>query len=96
MSIVRNGQLIGAAGAVTAVPLGELVAVRIPIDLIRDAEGVFQRVDPHFELFNFREWPVEVKVGEDRRVRYGFRGRLGRYEVLVQHGVYPGADTPWT
>jgi hypothetical protein len=92
LSIIRNGQLVAAAGAVSAVPLGEFVHVRTPIDTIRAAEEVFRTQDPEFA---FGELPVEVRVGEQTRLLYVGRPRLNSYEVFVGHGFYrglPGTD----
>jgi hypothetical protein len=87
LSIVRDGQLVAAAGAASAVPLGELVRVRIPIDAIREAESVFRKNDPEFE---FREVPIEIRLGEVTRVLHRGRLRHRSYEVFVEHGFYPG------
>jgi hypothetical protein len=91
LSVVRRGRLVAAIGAVTAVPHGGSVSVRIPWEVIRDAEQVFSRLDPSFE---FPEVPIEVHVGSERRVLYRGRPRLASYEVFVEHGFYPG--TPGT
>jgi hypothetical protein len=87
LSIVRDGQLVAAAGAVSAVPLGELVHVRIPIDEVREAEGVFRKSDPEFE---FRELPIEIRLGELTGLLHRGRLRHQSYEVFVEHGFYPG------
>src|SRR6185295_16780009 len=92
LSIVRAGRLLAAVGAVTAVPHGELVEVRIPLEVIRDAERVFQALDPEFE---FTELPIEVHVHSERRILWAGRPRIGDYEVFVEHGFYrglPGTD----
>jgi hypothetical protein len=91
VSVVRGDRLIAAIGAVTAVPHGGLVSVRIPTEVIREAESVFSRMDPRFE---FPELPIEVQVESERRVLYRGRPRIGSYEVFVEHGFYPG--TPGT
>ena len=87
LSIVRNSQLIVAVGALTAVPLGNHVRVSLPVNLITGAEAVFKQRDPEFQL---PELPIEVSVGDQRRVL--FRGwiQLGGYEVFVEHGFYRG------
>lgn len=91
LSVVRGGRLVAAVGAVTAVPHGESVSVRIPSDVIREAELVFSKLDSRFE---FPELPIEVRVGSERRVLYRGRPRIAGYEVFVEHGFYPG--TPGT
>jgi hypothetical protein len=92
VSIVRDGQLIAAAGAVSAVPLGELVHVRLPSDTLAEAEAVFRKHDPEFA---FPEWPVEIRFGGQTRVLYGGRPQLQSYKAWVEHGFYrgiPGTD----
>lgn len=86
-SVFRAGQLVAAVGAITAVPLGALVNVRIPSDVIQEAELVFRKLDSAFE---FPQLPIEVAVGSERCVLYGGRPRIGGYEVFVEHGFYPG------
>ena len=102
-SLIRGGKLVAAAGALTAVPLGDGVEVRIPRDLISTAESVFQKRDPDFEFIGE---PVEIKI-EGLRERYGqslsrrpqnpltdafisFRGSavVGDYRVIVRHGPF--------
>lgn len=87
VSALRNGELIFAAGAITEVPLGSSVTVRIPGDLVQQAENVFKSRDPEFE---FHELPIEVKAEEHVRISYGGFFELGRYQVWVGHGFYPG------
>jgi hypothetical protein len=92
LSIIRSGQLVAAAGAVSAVPLGEFVHVRTPIDTIRAAEEVFRKRDPEFA---FGELPVEIRIGEQTRLLYSGRPQLDSYKVFVEHGFYrglPGKD----
>ena len=87
LSVLRGDRLITAIGAVTAVPHGGLVTVRIPREAIREAEDAFRRVDPRFE---FPELPIEIQVESTKRVLYGGRPRIGSYEVFVEHGFYLG------
>jgi hypothetical protein len=87
LSIVRNGQLIAAAGAVSAVFLGDGVRVGRPADAIARAADVLRAIDPEFR---FPEWPVEINVGAHTRLLYGGRPRLDGYEVFVLHGFFPG------
>jgi len=83
LSIVRDGELVAAVGAVTAVPLGHHVTAHTPQDLVEDAAAVFRRRD--FE-FDFGTLPVEVVV-TGRSVILGHGGRaLGGYEIVVIHG----------
>jgi hypothetical protein len=87
LSVIRDGELVVAVGAITAVPLGRGVVARIPADLIAAAEGIFRQRDPGFRL---PECPLEV--GVDRAVSVLCRGRrtLGAYEVFVEHGFLDG------
>jgi|SRR5579862_4570614 len=87
LSIVRDSQLIVGVGALTAVPLGRYVSVRVPADLVKGAEAVFKQRDPEFWL---PELPIEVSVGDQRRLRLRGWTQLGCYEVFVEHGFYPG------
>jgi len=91
VSIIRDRQLLAAAGAVTAVPLSNSVQARIPWDVASAAEATFKRVDPRFE---FRELPVELRVRDDVRLLYRGRPHIGAYEVFAEHGFYAG--TPGT
>lgn len=91
LSIVRRGQLIAAVGAGSAVPLGDHVRIRIPFDIVEEAEAVFRKYDPDFRI---RLLPVEIRVGERTRIAAGQgRLRLEPYDVFVQHGfaAMPGA-----
>jgi len=69
------------------VPLGELVHVRIPSNVIEEGERVFRNYDPEFE---FGHLPVEIRLGEHTRIVHGGRFRLQCYEVYVEHGFYRG------
>jgi hypothetical protein len=88
VSIVRDGQLIAAVGAASAVPLGELLHVRIPSDTITEAEGVFRKHDPKF---TFPELPVEIRSGDQTRMLHRGQTQLQSYKVFVEHGFYRGA-----
>jgi hypothetical protein len=87
LSIMRNGQLVAAVGAVSAVPLGEFVHARTPADILREAEALFRKHDPDFE---FGHLPVEIRIGEQTRLLYGGRRRMDSYNVFVEHGFYRG------
>jgi hypothetical protein len=84
VSVVRDGRLVAAAGAVTNVPLGPDVLVRRPGDLVAQAEAVFRRIDPGYSMV---EWPVEVTIAGQTRIVHGGRFNLGGYEVFVVHGA---------
>ena len=85
--MVRDGQLVAAVGAISDVPLGDLVRVRIPADVIEEAERVYRRHDPEFE---YGHLPVEIRLGEHTRILHGGRFRVRSYEIFVQHGFYRG------
>lgn len=87
LSVVRDGRLMAAAGAVSSVALGRDVSVRIPWDEVREADGVLRRLDPEFE---FPHLPVEVRCGAGRCVCHGGRRRIGGYAVYIEHGFYRG------
>jgi hypothetical protein len=92
LSVLRNGQLVVAVGAVVGMPLGDSIQVRSPNDLIDRAEGVFRERDADFA---FAESPVEIVV--DGRSTIAFRGRrqIGDFTVFIVHGHLhglPGTD----
>jgi hypothetical protein len=102
-SLIRGGKLLAAAGALTSVPLGKGVEVRVPRDLISIAESVFQKRDPDFD---FIEQPVEIKIegvrerhGQslprppqnpltDTFISFGGGNTVGDYRVVVRHGSF--------
>jgi hypothetical protein len=88
LSLLRDNQLVFAVGAVTAVPLGDTVRVRLPVELITRAAAVFRQRDPSFE---FPHLPIEIEVGEERCVVFATRSQFGAYQVWVEHGCYRGA-----
>jgi hypothetical protein len=91
LSLSRDGRLVVAVGAVSAVPL-ENVKAATPFDLVRKADAVFQERDPEFHLPHY---PVQIEIQNEMRLLYGGRTRIGEYEVWVQHGFVrgiPGTD----
>jgi len=92
LSILRDGQLVAAAGAITSVPLGTDVSARHPGDLVEQAEQIFRTRDPQYRT---RESPIELSVAGVTRILHGGRPTLGPYEVFVRHGFLrgiPGTD----
>jgi hypothetical protein len=87
VSILRDGQLVVAAGAVTAVPLPADVEVSTPWKRVEAAEAIFREIDPAFAL---RDLPVEVRVREKRRVLFRGRLEIGPYNLFVAHGRFTG------
>lgn len=59
LSVLRNGCLVLAVGAISAVPLGNNVQATTPHDLVQQAEFVFQQRDPAFEL---HEYPIQISI----------------------------------
>ena len=64
MSVLRDGRLIVAIGAVCAVPLGHDIEARYPRKLIEQATDVFRQCDPDFR---FAETPLEIVADRSRR-----------------------------
>ena len=48
LSVIREGKLICAIGAVYSVPLGHGVAASFPAAMIEEAEAIFQKLDPTY------------------------------------------------
>jgi len=89
ISVIREGILVAAVGAVTAVPLGSGVQARVPWDLAQEAEDVFRRRDSQFEL---PEIPLELRVGSQLWLSYGGGKRMEDYEAFVEHGFDQDED----
>jgi hypothetical protein len=87
LSVVRDGELVVAVGAVASVPLGSTVHARFPHEVIEEAESLFRKRDPEF---SFGELPIELTVaGQTIVLSQGCRTIQG-YEICVFHGFYPG------
>lgn len=82
ISVIRDGILVAAVGAITAVPLGSAIHARLPLDLVRKAEEVFRMRDASFQL---PEIPLEVSVGNQLHLLLGGRRRMGDYDLFVVH-----------
>jgi hypothetical protein len=87
LSIIRRGELVAAAGAVTAVPLGSTVRATIPLDLIARAETVFCELDPVFE---FSELPLAITVNGSASILFRGGRPLESYHLSVVHGFLQG------
>jgi hypothetical protein len=83
ISVLRQGLLVGAAGAVTSVPLGNTISVRRPIDLERQADAIFRIRDHEYRMW---ECPVEVITETSTHLLHRARRTIGPYEVFVEHG----------
>lgn len=92
LSLLRNGCLVLAVGAISAVPLGNNVQATTPHDLVQQTEFVFQQRDPAFEL---REYPIQISVDGKAGIMFGGVRQLGDYNIWVLHGFRngePGTD----
>ena len=87
LSIIREGELIVAVGAVTAVPLGREVSAVIPMDLVDAVAALCRQRDPECE---FPARPLQITVGRSLALLYDGRRTLGPYMIDVQHGFLVG------
>lgn len=87
LSIVREGELVAAVGAVTKIPLGSGVSAYLPRDRVREAEQLFQGQDSEFF---FPEWPVELRVGDVTKTIFYGRRTLGQYQFWVLNPLIVG------
>ena len=88
ISVLRHGELIAAAGAVSTVPLGDEIDVR-DCTLTSEAEAMLQSVDATYEM---AERPVQVRVGDDVRLMHSGRPVMRPFEVFVVHGFVNGEE----
>jgi hypothetical protein len=87
LSILRGDDLIAAAGAATGlsyIPVGSDVDVRIPGDLIGQAEAIFRTRDPEYRMV---ARPVEIAIAGTTRITRWDRSRMGSYEVFIRASV---------
>jgi hypothetical protein len=92
ISILRDGDLLAAAGAVCKVPLGPHVIARYPGELFDEAIAVIRRRHPDFK---WHETPVEVAARGESRLLLRARTKLGGYDVFMLHGQltrFPSKD----
>ena len=87
ISVLRDGRLVVAAGAVTRVPLGDDLSVRIPGELVNEAEAIFRRRDPEYR---FSELPTELKTDHETRLLAPGWSRVGSYTAFLVHGPVRG------
>jgi hypothetical protein len=87
VSVVRGGELVVAAGTVSAVPLGETIHAGAPVDLLKTTTEAFRRQDPEFE---FHEIPLELTVGQSVAILFRGRRKMGGYGVYMEHGHLKG------
>lgn len=91
VSALRQGNLIFAAGEVSAVPLGSRIQAKIAGDLILAAQSIFRQHDPNFE---FPELPVEIRDAETCDILFHGSIKKDGYHIWVRHGFYQ--DVPGT
>ena len=92
ISILRNGELLAAAGAICQVPLGNHVIARVPAELLDEAMAVIWRRHPDF---HWHESPVEVSINGECDLLLRARTSIGGYDVFMVHGPtwgIPGTD----
>lgn len=100
-SVLRQQQLVVAAGAITAVPLGNGIQARIApelwgraIDAIPPPVGVplnpqaraTKNWNPAEELAN--QWPVELRIGAQTFLFFGGGKKMERFEIFAEHGFF--------
>jgi hypothetical protein len=87
VSLLRNGQLVFAVGAISSVPLGNEVRAGTPRDLVQEAETAFRQRDPKFR---FREFPVQIIIRGRSRIMFRGWEKLENYDIWLEHGFFPG------
>jgi len=87
LSLLRNGQLVFAVGAISSVPFGNDVQAGTPRDLVREAETAFKKRDPEFR---FREFPVQISIRGRSRIMFRGWEKLESYDIWLEHGFLPG------
>jgi hypothetical protein len=85
VSALRQDNLIFAAGAISAVPLGSRIQAKITGDLILAAERIFRQHDPEFY---FPEQPNEIRDAETCNILFHGSVRRNGYHIWVRHGAY--------
>ncbi|MEM7167237.1 MAG: hypothetical protein AAF581_17375 [Planctomycetota bacterium] len=93
LSLLRDGRLVVAAGAIRSVPLGKPYKVEVPENLIRKAAAVFAKIDPDYYC---RERPLLIRGdGLVRLVNDGYQCEHGSYYIRVESTAkagIPGTD----
>ena len=80
ISILRNKELVVAAGALCSVPLGKRVRIFFPVAATEKAEAAFREVDPDFR---FIERMLAIEVDSETRMLRKGRSDFGSYAVFV-------------
>jgi hypothetical protein len=87
LSVIRDGALVVAAGAVTAVPLGRTVCARITV--VAGASGE-SPLDERDWPFSRQRRPVTVSVNGSSSILHGGRRMIDDYQIVVVSGFAPG------
>jgi len=95
VSVLRQGNLIFAAGEVSAAQLGSTIQARVPGELIQGAERLFRQHDPKFE---FSDLPIEIGSAEECSIQ--FHGSVSRMVItlgsaMVFFRVFPARQNVW-
>ena len=97
VSVVRGRELVVSVGAVSAVPSGDGVLVRVAPELWSYAIATMPVLDgvrmiPSETYWN--EWPIELRVDDVREVFFLKNGSIQGIHVFVKHGFYTGPPGP--
>jgi hypothetical protein len=87
LSVIRDDELMVAIGAISLVPLGSRVTAGVPWDLVERAEAIFEERSSEFE---FREWPLELRVGDRSVIQFEGNATLEPYDAFIVHGARSG------
>jgi hypothetical protein len=95
LSLLREGQLVFAVGAILGMPLGKNIRVKLPDDALDQVER-FHSVP--FSILGKQPLliPIEIRVGKEMRSILAGKAELGEYEIWVEGGrdySYPSGDT---
>lgn len=84
LSVLRDGRLVVAVGAVTCVQLGDDITATLPWELLEQAEAVLKA---RYPAFRFREKPIEIAVASHPPMLLAiYNGTIGPYRVFIRHG----------
>ena len=86
LSVIRDGQLVVAVGAVTSIPLGNNITAQLPLELIAKAEAeveaVFRSSDRSFR-FRFHKLPIEFCFRDKKRILFQDDEEVEGYKIHV-------------
>jgi hypothetical protein len=95
LSLLRQGRLVFAVGAILGLPLGQKIRVKLPEDVFDQLER-FHRVPFSIRGKQPLLIPIEIHVGNEMRSIFAGTVELGEYEIWVEGGrdySYPSGDT---